>query len=300
VEPPSWLPDGAAGSDANGPASHDAAAGGPDSDALDGQGPVTFGQAGFSLGRPEPGSAELDSNQPADGGLGIQSPVSLSAAGDPSGQDDADVNDYPYAGETLHSNGRDAAFGPEVVSVGTYGQESSYPGAAGNPPYPAQFGEAATAASASPAAAESTGDTGRRAAAFSAIQRPKTGTGRGRRADLVVARLEPWSVMKFSFLISLVAWVLLFVAVAVLYFALSALGVFDSVQRTLESVTSSSGSAGDSMSKWFSASRILGYTMLIGAVNIILLTAFATVGSMIYNLVTALGGGIEVTLKETD
>ena len=37
--------------------------------------------------------------------------------------------------------------------------------------------------------------------------------------------------MKFSFLISLVAWVMLFVAVAVLYFALSTLGVFDTCRR---------------------------------------------------------------------
>jgi hypothetical protein len=93
---------------------------------------------------------------------------------------------------------------------------------------------------------------------------------------------------------------MLFVAVAVLYFALSSLGVFDSVEKTLTSVTSSSGSAGVSMSKWFSASRILGYTMLIGAVNIVLITALSTVGAMVYNLVTHMGGGIEVTLRETD
>jgi Flp pilus assembly pilin Flp len=54
------------------------------------------------------------------------------------------------------------------------------------------------------------------------------------------------------------------------------------------------------MSKWFSASRILGYTMLIGAVNIVLITALSTVGAMVYNLVTHMGGGIEVTLRETD
>jgi hypothetical protein len=210
------------------------------------------------------------------------------------------MNAYSYIGETLHSNGQDAAFGPERASVSAYGQESGHIGGAGNPTaYSAQFGDTA-------AAPESRTDTSRRTAAFSGVSRPKakagpgTGAGRGRRADLVVARFEPWSVMKFSFLISLVAWVILFVAVAVLYFALSALGVFDSVQRTLESVTSSSGSTGVSLSKWFSASRILGYTMLIGAVNIILITALSTVGAMIYNLVTHLGGGIEVTLRETD
>jgi hypothetical protein len=121
-----------------------------------------------------------------------------------------------------------------------------------------------------------------------------------RRANLVIARLEPWSVMKFSFLISLVAWIVLFVAVGILYYALSGLGVFDAIQRTLTSVTSSQGSGGVALSKWTSASRVLGYTMLIGAVNVVLITALSTVGAMIYNLVTHLGGGIEVTLKETD
>jgi transmembrane protein DUF3566 len=121
-----------------------------------------------------------------------------------------------------------------------------------------------------------------------------------RRANLVIARLEPWSVMKFSFLMSLVAWVVLFVAVALLYYALSSLGVFESIQRTLASVTSSTSSGGVNLSKWTSAPRVLGYTMLLGAVDVILITALATIGAMVYNLVTHLGGGIEVTLKETD
>jgi Transmembrane domain of unknown function (DUF3566) len=121
-----------------------------------------------------------------------------------------------------------------------------------------------------------------------------------RRANLVIARLEPWSVMKFSFLMSLVAWVVLFVAVAVLYYALSGLGVFATIQRTLSSVTSSQSSAGVNVAAWTSASRVLGYTMLAGAVDIVLITVLSTVGAMIYNLVTHLGGGIEVTLKETD
>jgi hypothetical protein len=121
-----------------------------------------------------------------------------------------------------------------------------------------------------------------------------------RRANLVLARLEPWSVMKFSFLMSLVAWVVLFVAVALLYFALSGLGVFHAIQTTLSGVTSSQGTGGFDLGKYISASKVLGYTMLLGAVNIVLITALSTIGAMIYNLVTHLGGGIEVTLRETD
>jgi Transmembrane domain of unknown function (DUF3566) len=121
-----------------------------------------------------------------------------------------------------------------------------------------------------------------------------------RRAQLAVIRLEPWSVMKFSFMISLVGWVVLFVAVAGLYYVLSKLGVFHSIETSVSSVTSGKNAAGVKASNWFTASRVLGYTMLIGAVNVILITALSTVGSVIYNLVTHVAGGIEVTLKETD
>jgi hypothetical protein len=134
-----------------------------------------------------------------------------------------------------------------------------------------------------------------------AASRPTPATAPTRRAQLVLARVEPWSVMKFSFMISLVGWVILFVAVAALYYVLNKLGVFHSVQSTITDVTSGKGSSGsDANGQWFSASRILGYTMLVGAVNVVLITALATVGAVIYNLVTHLAGGIEVTLKETD
>lgn len=134
-----------------------------------------------------------------------------------------------------------------------------------------------------------------------AATRNTPATAPTRRAQLVLARIEPWSVMKFSFMVSLVGWVILFVAVAALYYILNKLGVFHSVQSTITDVTSGKGSSGtDANGQWFSASRILGYTMLAGAFNVVLITALATVGAVIYNLVTHLAGGVEVTLKETD
>jgi Transmembrane domain of unknown function (DUF3566) len=121
-----------------------------------------------------------------------------------------------------------------------------------------------------------------------------------RQAHLTVARVEPWSVMKFSFVVSLVAFVILFVAVSVLYGALAGLGVFDSLQRVVSSVTSSQGSAGVNAKAWFTASRVLGYTALLGSLNIVLITAMATIGSVVYNLTSRLVGGVEVTLRETE
>ncbi len=121
-----------------------------------------------------------------------------------------------------------------------------------------------------------------------------------RQAHLTIARVEPWSVMKFSFVVSLVAFVILFVAVIVLYGVLSGLGVFDSLQRVVQSITSSQTSTGVNAKAWFSASKVLGYTALLGSLNIVLITAMSTIGSVVYNLTSRLVGGVEVTLRETE
>jgi hypothetical protein len=207
---------------------------------------------------------------------------------------------YDYRQEAAYTPDYPAAHSGYNDGVSPPSEESSVP------PYPAELPSSAPAAAAT--------KPGLAAAAYRALPKPKakvrsktkakaktkTRTAEGRHANLVIARFEPWSVMKFSFLMSLVAWVILFVAVTLLYYALSGLGVFAAIQRTLESVTSSQQSPGVSLAAWTSASRVLGYTMLIGAVDIILITALSTIGAVIYNLVTHLGGGIEITLKETD
>jgi hypothetical protein len=121
-----------------------------------------------------------------------------------------------------------------------------------------------------------------------------------RQAHLTIARVDAWSVMKFSFVVSLVAFVILFVAVSVIYGTLSALGVFTSLQHVVQSVTSSQDSTGVNAAKWFTESRILSYTALLGALNIVLITAMCTIGAVVYNLTSRLIGGVEVTLRETE
>ena len=132
------------------------------------------------------------------------------------------------------------------------------------------------------------------------VNRMQQGGPQTRRALLSLERIEPMSVMKFSFLISLVGWVVLFVAVAVVYFALSKLGVFHKIEQTVGLVTYNKNHPGSNAASWFRASRVLEYTALVCTINAILFTALATVGAALYNLVTTLTGGIEVTLKESD
>jgi hypothetical protein len=139
---------------------------------------------------------------------------------------------------------------------------------------------------------------GKRAAAAG-----KTTTGKApRRAHLQVSRFEPWSVMKFSFVMSLVCFVVLLVAVTVLYMILSGLGVFESISSTINDLTREQGakSGGLDAASWFSFARVFGYTALIGSLNVLLITALATVWAVIYNLAADFVGGVEVTLKEAE
>ena len=280
VGPRSWLPERAAS-------------------AVTGEASAASGQAG---------TARKQASPSQDSQNAVFEPSQQHEAGEPAaaakpldyGQNDS--RDYGH----LYDYRQEAAYMPDYPSQSGYNQEVSPPSGEGSsvPPYPAELPPQ------EPAVA--TTKPGIAAAAYRALPKPKvktkvrtrsrvkTQTAEGRRANLIIARVEPWSVMKFSFLMSLVAWVVLFVAVTLLYYALSGLGVFAALQRTLESVTSSQQSPGVSLATWTSASRVLGYTMLIGAVDIILITALSTIGAVIYNLVTHLGGGIEVTLKEGD
>ncbi|MFD3687370.1 DUF3566 domain-containing protein [Nocardiopsis sp. NPDC058631] len=124
-----------------------------------------------------------------------------------------------------------------------------------------------------------------------------------RKAHLTVSRVEPWSVMKFSFVISLVCFIVLFVAIAVVYATLSMLGVFEELTNMIDALLEGDGGDGElglNPAAWFSPGRVLGYTGVVGALNIVLITALSTVGAMVYNLVADLVGGVDVTLSEAE
>jgi hypothetical protein len=127
--------------------------------------------------------------------------------------------------------------------------------------------------------------------------------GRGpRRARLNLKRIDPWSVMKFSFAVSVVLFIVVVVATSVLYLALDTMGVWTSVNDSLKTLVSASGGTDASTQTSFriTAWGVIGTSMLIGAVNVVLFTALATLGAFIYNVCADLVGGVELTLAERD
>lgn len=118
-----------------------------------------------------------------------------------------------------------------------------------------------------------------------------------RRARVAVTRVDPWSVMKLSFVLSLALVVIFMVAAALLWWVLNGSGVFDQLNTTLQSVT---GTTNLRLQDVASLGRVMGIGGLIGLIDVVLLTALATLGAFLFNLTTGLVGGIDVVLTESD
>ena len=122
---------------------------------------------------------------------------------------------------------------------------------------------------------------------------------RARKARLVLGRIDPWSVMKLAFLLSIALAVVAVVAVFVLWSVLDAMGVFDSVGSTVESVTRSQDNAqGVDILTYVGLGKVLSITFVLAAVNVVLMTALCTLAAFLYNMAAGLVGGLHVTFTE--
>ncbi|WKX71489.1 DUF3566 domain-containing protein [Streptomyces sp. XD-27] len=123
---------------------------------------------------------------------------------------------------------------------------------------------------------------------------------RTRKARLRVAKVDPWSVMKVSFLLAIALGICTIVAVAVLWSVMDAMGVFSTVGGTISEATESKEGSGFDLESFLSLPRVLVFTSVIAAINVVLATALATLGAFIYNLSAGFVGGVEVTLAEDE
>jgi hypothetical protein len=123
---------------------------------------------------------------------------------------------------------------------------------------------------------------------------------RVRKARLRVTKVDPWSVMKVAFLLSLAVGVIIIVAAAVLWMTLDGLGVFDSLGSTLKEATGADTSGGFNLMDYVGFGRVMVFTTLIAVVDVVLMTALATLSAFIYNTAAGFTGGVEMTLAEED
>ena len=117
-----------------------------------------------------------------------------------------------------------------------------------------------------------------------------------RRARLVIKHIDPWTVLKISFVVSIVMLAVIVVAVAVIYAVLGRMGVWTQINTLVNEVSPTTTSS--TLHNPVSSGRVVGVAAVIGAINVVLLTALSTLGAAIYNLISDLVGGVEVTLTD--
>ena len=122
---------------------------------------------------------------------------------------------------------------------------------------------------------------------------------RVRRARLRLTHIDPWSVMKTAFLLSIAIGIVTVVAVAIVWTVLGAAGVWSSIDATVTDVVGDNGSS-FSIEDYLGMSRVMGFTMILAVIDVVLVTVIATLGAFLYNLAAALLGGIEVVLAEEE
>ncbi len=160
----------------------------------------------------------------------------------------------------------------------------------------AKKGSGATAAP-----AKSAGTTNAKPAAKAARPAPRESAApsapSGRRASLRLVHVEPWSVTRLAFVVSVAMMIVAVVAVAIFWIVLNITGVWGQVNDSVTSVLSDDGGSFD-IRDYLGFGRLVGLTLVLSAINVILMTALATIGAHLYNLAAELLGGLDVTFSD--
>ncbi|PWD51134.1 hypothetical protein C8046_11240 [Serinibacter arcticus] len=117
-----------------------------------------------------------------------------------------------------------------------------------------------------------------------------------RRVRLSVSRIDPWSVMKLGFLLSVAAGIMTVVAAAVSWQVLDSMGVFADLQSLVTDLGATTQFG--PILEYLKLNNIMSMAVIVAVVNVALITAISTLFAFLYNIVAALVGGLHMTLTD--
>ncbi|QCX47484.1 DUF3566 domain-containing protein [Arcanobacterium haemolyticum] len=112
---------------------------------------------------------------------------------------------------------------------------------------------------------------------------------------MTISRVDPWSALKLSFLMSVAIGIMIVIATAVLWFVLDSMYVWSQIDGLLKTLNSE---ALLQLGQFMEFGRVLSFSVVVAVVEIILMTAFGALMALIYNLVAMLVGGLHVTVTD--
>jgi hypothetical protein len=120
-----------------------------------------------------------------------------------------------------------------------------------------------------------------------------------RRIRVAIRTVGPMSVLRFSLIFYFCVMLVVLLGLAILYALLGALGVLDSLAELLEGMGFGAPIAGGERTNFeFRALSIFRTLFLIGFLTVVISSALTVFIAVLYNLISDLVGGIEVTLVE--
>jgi hypothetical protein len=112
-----------------------------------------------------------------------------------------------------------------------------------------------------------------------------------RQARVVVRKVRPWSVLKVSFFFYLCVWGVIVGAMVILYGVLAAIGALDSVEKLIRELFA------DKTFK-INGDWLFSRGIMIALAMVVLWTLINVFVALLYNLISDVVGGVEVTLSE--
>ena len=114
---------------------------------------------------------------------------------------------------------------------------------------------------------------------------------RTRQTRVVLRKISPWSVFRFSVLFYFCLMLVLLLAGTFLYFLLGLTGVLSSITRLVQELFADKGFVISGL--WL---FLRGFGL--GLVSVVLWSVVNLLGAVLYNLIADIVGGIEVTLGD--
>jgi hypothetical protein len=120
----------------------------------------------------------------------------------------------------------------------------------------------------------------------------------GRQARVRIKSIDPWSVMKISFLLSIALAIVGMVSTGIVWTLLGSTGLWDSVNTSVRTILDGEQASSFDVRDYVGTGRVLGLAALISLLNVFLITAIATLGAFLYNMASALLGGLDIVMVE--
>ncbi|MCI7305851.1 MULTISPECIES: DUF3566 domain-containing protein [Trueperella] len=115
------------------------------------------------------------------------------------------------------------------------------------------------------------------------------------RVRMTISRIDPLSALKLSFLVSVGVGIMIVIAAILLWFTLDAMHVWARINELLVTLNSEPLLE---LGQFMQFGRVVSFAVVVGVIEVVLMTLFGTVMALLYNVVAMLVGGLGITVTD--